>query len=51
MKLSQILKYSSIVVGVIATLTLVAKSPVIILIDGIAAATYFLSEYLKKQGK
>jgi hypothetical protein len=50
MKKSAILKYVSIIVGALATLTLVVKSPVIITIDGIAAVLYFLSIFLKKKG-
>lgn len=51
MKLSAILKYSSIIVGVIITIILVTQNPILVILDGAAAATYFASISLKKKGK
>lgn len=51
MKLSQILKYVGIVVGIIAALTLVSRHPVNILILGIGATVYFAGVWLAKKGK
>ena len=58
MKLSEILKYSGITVGAIATLVLVfslvgelVKHPINVIIIGIGAATYFAGKSLAKKGK
>jgi hypothetical protein len=51
MKLSGILKVASIIVGVIVTVMLLNTAPVLIIIDGLAAAVYFAGESLKKKGK
>ncbi len=51
MKLSAILKYSSITVGVIVTGIILYSHPVLVLIDAIVATTYFASIYLKKKGE
>jgi len=51
MKLSAILKYSSITAGVIITGFILYSHPILVLIDAIAATTYFASVYLKKKGE
>lgn len=51
MKLSEILKYSGIVIGIVAALSLVSKHPILIFIMGIGAASYFAGKYYDKQGK
>ncbi len=58
MKLSQILKYSGIVVGglaairiIIALLSLILVHKVALIIMGIGALAYFIGVWFKKQGK
>jgi small-conductance mechanosensitive channel len=51
MKLSKILKYVGIIVGVLAALTLVSKSPINILILGLGALSYFIGVWLDKGKK
>lgn len=51
MKLSQILKYAGIAVGVIAALTLVSRHPINVLILGLGAVAYFAGVWFAKKGK
>jgi len=51
MKTSKILKYVGIVIGAIFTLTLVSQHPVIVLMIGLGALSYFVGQWLDKQGK
>jgi len=51
LKLSMILKYAGVLTGIVCTIALIAKHPIIITLEIIGASVYFVGYYLEKENQ